>query len=613
MIIKDSKRKIEVYMKNGDATARKQDHDNHENDNIVQHLRGHLTESLSRVYKHYSHSQLEQIADQLLEAMPPKVAKSPKAHENLWTEKEVVLITYGDSIVNHREPPLEVLRQFLKNHLSDVLTTVHILPFYPFTSDDGFSVVDYCQVNPQLGEWEHVEKLAEDFHIMFDAVVNHISSASRWFQTYLTSQKDDNLFFTEASPHEDTSMVTRPRTSPLLRRVDTVRGERYVWCTFSHDQVDLNFGNPNLFIEVVKVFQYYLDHGASWFRLDAIAFIWKELGTTCINLPEAHELIKIMRLLLEHAHPEAVVVTETNVPIHENLAYFGNANEAHVIYNFSLPPLLVHSLLSQDASYLKKWLLSLPNLQDGTAYLNFIASHDGIGLRPAEGLLPDEEIDQMKQHVKASGGYLTDRMLPTGDVKTYEMNISLFDALSGTFEAGKDEFHIARFVSAYAIAFGLAGIPAVYIHSFLATPNDHERYERTGVNRAVNRHVWNADELDALLDDQDSDQYQVLQQLKKLLRIRCNQPAFHPNAAQHIMHLSSNLLGFHRHDPVSGQKIFAIYNMSRHKQDLSVYDLNLSSLGRWTNLVNGECYFDPSEHIALAPYEFVWLTDLYFD
>lgn len=571
-------------------------------------LERHLVQGLARIYTDLSPAELEVVAQGLLDAMPPRVDKTPEAHQNLWDQSDVVLITYGQSIKNHREPPLVTLHRFLNAHLKDVVTSVHILPFYPFTSDDGFSVVDYYEVNPQLGDWSHIEAIATDYQIMFDAVVNHISSASQWFQAFLTSQNDHNLFFTQAELSDDLSEVTRPRTSPLLRRVDTVRGERHVWCTFSHDQVDLNFANPNLLIEIMRVLQYYLDHGALWFRLDAVAFIWKELGTTCINLPQAHELIKLMRFLIEHAEPKAVVVTETNVPIHENLAYFGNANEAHVIYNFSLPPLLLHAFLSQDALILKSWLLSLPNLQAGTAYLNFIASHDGIGLRPAEGLLTDSQLEQMKQHVKRSGGLTTDRVLPDGSVKTYEMNVSLFDALSGTFD-GVDEFQVQRFVSAYGIAFGLAGVPAVYVHSFLATSNDQERFAQTGVNRALNRHEWNEDELEALLADGTSFNARVLQSLCKLLRIRQLQPAFHPNAAQHILHLQKHLLGFYRQDHDSGQTIFCIYNLSRDVQTVSVVDLNLSCLGSWTNLVNGTCLDNPSESVQLAPYEFVWLTD----
>lgn len=570
-------------------------------------LERHLVQGLARVYTDLSPVELDAIAQSLLEAMPPKVNQSPEAHQNLWDQSEVVLITYGQSIQNHKEPPLKVLHKFLNAYLKDIVTSVHILPFYPFTSDDGFSVVDYYAVNPQLGDWTHIQAIAQDYQIMFDAVVNHISSASQWFQEFLTSHHDNNLFFTQAELSDDLSSVTRPRTSPLLRRVDTVRGERHVWCTFSHDQVDLNFANPNLLIEIMKVLQYYLDHGALWFRLDAVAFIWKKLGTPCINLPEAHELIKIMRFLIERAQPKAVVVTETNVPIHENLAYFGNANEAHVIYNFSLPPLLLHALLSQDASILQGWLLSLPNLQAGTAYLNFIASHDGIGLRPAEGLLNDAQLEQMKQHIKQAGGLTTDRVLADGSVKTYEMNISLFDALAGTFD-GVDEFQVQRFVSAYAIAFGLAGIPAIYIHSFLATSNDQERFAKTGVNRALNRHEWYEDELEALLADSTTANAQVLQSLRRLLKSRQQQPAFHPNSAQHILHLQPSLLGFYRQDYESGQIIFCIYNLTKTLQTISVSDLNLTGSGGWINLVDGSCLLNLNESLELLAYEFVWLT-----
>jgi len=569
-----------------------------------------LFERLATIYTQLSQLQIDTLVDELLTAMPPNRQTDVVPHESHWSEKDVVLITYGQSISNHAEPPLKTLHRFLNNWLADVVSVVHILPFYPFTSDDGFSVVDYEQVNPQLGQWSDVQAIAQDYLLMFDAVVNHISSASAWFQSYLTAQNDNNLFFVEQSPFEDLTLVTRPRTSPLLRRVDTVRGPRHVWCTFSHDQVDLNFANPNVLVAVVKVLQRYLDEGGRWFRLDAVAFLWKELGTPCINLPQTHTLIKVMRSLIEHACETAVIVTETNVPLVENLGYFGNANEAHIIYNFSLPPLLVEALLNQNSTCLKNWLMSLPALQAGTAYLNFIASHDGIGLRPAEGLLTDEQILAMKQHVKDYGGLTTDRVLPDGSVKTYEMNISLFDALKATY-AGYDQLQRQRFIMAYAIAFALEGVPAVYIHSFLATPNDRQKFDATGVNRAMNRHVWDEASLNQLLADGDSDQSVIINGLKNLLQLRSLQPAFHPNAAQHIMQLPETLLGFYRVSLDQQQTIVVVYNMTSGHQPLNVNDLNLASFGRWTDIVSGQCYIGQHETIELGPYEFVWLTDSY--
>lgn len=575
-------------------------------DSDLHQLKQRLTDCLSKVYTSLPPNELIQLVDKLLHCMPPRPDISPTPHRNLWDQRDVVLITYGHSIAAKDEPPLATLHRFLQQHLHDSVTCVHLLPFYPQTSDDGFSVVDFCRVNPRLGEWEHIESLAKDFKVMFDAVVNHISAASSWFQTYLTSYDESKLYFIEASARDDLSAVIRPRTSPLLRRVDTVRGERHVWCTFSHDQIDLNFANPEVLLEIIKVLQCYLDHGCRWFRLDAVAFLWKESGSPCINLPQTHELIKVMRLLLEHAEPEAVVVTETNVPLHENLAYFGNANEAHIIYNFSLPPLVVQALLAQNGTCLKNWLVSMPAVQSGTAYLNFLASHDGIGLRPAEGLLDDSQLEQMKDHLKAKGAQTTDRLMPDGTVKTYEINTGLFDALASTYD-GPDEFQVQRFLLAYAIAFGLAGVPAVYIHSFLASPNDYQRYQSTGVNRALNRYIWQEQDLQALLNDEQSMNSQVLAGLKKLISIRQQQPALHPNASQHILHLRPELLGFFRQDVTQNHTLFAVYNLTSRPQECSVADLNLECTSHCVNVINGTRLL-PSEHILLQPYEFIWLT-----
>ncbi len=559
-----------------------------------------IVKLLAGIYKNLSVTALDQLCDQLLNAMPPQVSQPDTVHlgSSHWDASTTVLITYGDSIQNGRDAPLRCLHRFLKQYLRDAISCVHILPFYPYTSDDGFSVVDYYQVNPKLGDWSDIEVLSADYDIMFDAVVNHMSAASEWFREYLVSYTDENLFFQEVDSNIDLSQVTRPRASPLLKAVDTVRGPRHVWCTFSHDQVDLHFANPNVLVEVIKVFQHYLEHGARWFRLDAIAFIWKTIGTSCISLPEVHDIIRVMRLLLEHASPQVVIVTETNVPFTENLAYFGLGDEAHLIYNFSLPPLLLQCLLSQKSTCLKGWIQSLPEAKQGTTYLNFIASHDGIGLRPAEGLLTDEQLQEMKSHVKLRGGLTTDRQLSDGSMKTYEMNVSLFDALGSTF-IGEDDFQVQRFIIAYAIAMGLAGIPGIYIHSFLATQNDQERYKKTGVNRALNRHEWDEVQLNERLQDENSHQYQVLTQLRHLLQVRQLCSAFHPNARQQVMATSEGVLGLERLNSEDNVRVICLYNITMYPQQV-VVPCNGRELIQGRLVMSGE--------IALAPYEFVWIA-----
>ena len=533
----------------------------------------------------------------------------PIAHENHWTQKDIFVITYGDSI---QEPalevkPLETLLKFFDENLRDVVTGIHILPFFPYSSDDGFAVIDFTQVNDGLGDWTHIEKIASKYNLMGDLVINHVSSRSRWFDNFKQCKEPGDKYFIEGDPNTDVSQIVRPRTSALLREVETLDGTKHVWCTFSHDQVDLNFENPDVLCEMVEIIKLYLDRGVRTFRLDAVAFLWKELGTPCINHPITHEVIRLLRSLIEHHTSDAIIITETNIPNHENLSYFGNANEAHAIYNFSLPPLLLHALVTGTAQHLKKWQMTMPPAQVGTFFLNFIASHDGIGLRPAEGLLTEEEIDTLVNAVQHFGARVSWRSAE-GRNKPYEINVTLFDALEGTVN-GPDNWQIQRFMCAHAIMLSLEGVPAIYIHSLLGTNNDHRAVELSNHNRAINRHKWDFDELDQNLNNKDSHHAKVFKQMKELLAIRIRQPAFHPNATQFTLHLGDEIFGFWRQSPRRDQSIFCIHNVTDQPVDIPLSAINLISMVEWCDIVTGDTYGDLHESISLAPYGYVWLTN----
>ncbi|MCA9015500.1 MAG: sugar phosphorylase, partial [Planctomycetaceae bacterium] len=394
-------------------------------------------------------------AQTLIDIMAPDGnCQIPETHQNHWDQRDVVMITYGDSLLTEGQPPLETLLQFSEAFLKETINGIHILPFFPFSSDDGFSIIDYRQVNPKLGNWKHITAIADKFHLMSDLVINHCSSQSEWFQQLKRGAEPGKDYFFCASPDDDLSEVVRPRTNDLLQRIETPDGPRYVWCTFSFDQVDLNFANPQFLQEVIKIVKLYLDQGVKVFRLDAVAFIWKVPGTNCLSLPETHEIVRLFRTLIQFVSPQAMIITETNIPNRENLAYFGNSNEAHAIYNFSLPPLLVNALLCGSCQHLKTWMMSMPPALHGTTYLNFIASHDGIGLRPAEGLMDEAEINEMVSMMEQFGGRISMRSLPDGSRRPYEINISLFDAMRGTLD-GEDEWQLERFLCAHAIMFAL--------------------------------------------------------------------------------------------------------------------------------------------------------------
>lgn len=544
--------------------------------------------------------------------------RDPTPHKNRWDQQDVILIAYGDSIMRYRdadqavavpsEPPLHTLHRFMKNQCAGTINALHILPFYPYSSDEGFSVMNYVQVNESLGSWDDIQGIAQDVKLMADLVINHCSSRSRWFENFIQGKEPGLSYFKTASLNDDLSQVVRPRTSPLLNTVQTALGERHVWCTFSPDQVDLDFANPLVLNEFVGIIRHYLDNGVKIFRLDAVAFLWKELNTSCINLAQTHEVIRLLRTLIEHVEPSAIIITETNIPNRENLSYFGNANEAHCIYNFSLPPLLLHTLLSGDSKALKHWMMSMPPAQNGTAYFNFIASHDGIGLRPAEGLLDEDELGQMVNTVSRFGGKVSMRTANNGTSSPYELNIALFDALQGTHK-GVDKWGLQRFTCAHAIMFALEGIPGLYIHSLLGTTNDYERFENSQHNRCINRHRWQESALLEKLADQSSHHYHVFTQINNLLAIRKQQDAFHPNATQFTLHLTGALFGFWRQSIDRRQSVFCVYNISDEPQTLLFADLNLIDTEQWFELISAQEINQGQQSIELAPYQPLWLSN----
>jgi len=526
-----------------------------------------------------------------------------------WDQSDVMMITYGDSIISPNRKPLRDLNNFLVREMRDTLSSVHVLPFNPYSSDDGFSVIDYYAVNPELGTWEDLMSISENFDMMADLVVNHCSSESRWFKNYLAGRDPGRDYFINGLEYEDLSLVIRPRSTPLLTKVETVDGERHVWCTFSEDQVDLNYKNPEVLLEIIRIIRYYIEQGIRYFRLDAIAFLWKQSGTSCVHRPQTHEIIKLMRVVIENLDPTAVIITETNVPNRENLSYFGNNNEAHLIYNFSLPPLLLHAILSGNSKHLKTWMMSMPPARRGRAYLNFIASHDGIGLRPAEGLLTATELDGLTETLRTSGGEISMRRTPEGELKPYEANISLYSAMAQTIDGKKDDLQVARFICAHTIMLALEGLPAIYIHSFLGTENNREGAARSGRARTINRFQWPADELQAALGDDQRHHKQVFDEMKRLIAIRRKQDAFHPNATQYTLHFSNKIFAFWRESLNRDQGIFALHNLSAEAQTISLVELNLFATESWSDLISGDSYDDIEGVIELAPYGCVWITN----
>mgnify|MGYP000897731694 CR=1 FL=1 len=402
-----------------------------------------------------------------LNALLPKLVEVVGAHASVENKKQwvdqndIMLITYGDSIKQPGQFPLQTLNEFLNQHAQEVLSAVHILPCYPYTSDDGFSVVDYWKINPELGDWNNVQALAIDYDLMFDGVINHISQSSDWFQGYLKGNDKYRHFFTEANPDRDYSSVTRPRALPLLTKFETAHGIKHIWTTFSADQIDLNFRTPEVFLKIVELLLFYAEQGATYIRLDAIGFMWKELDTPCIHQPQTHALVQAMRAVMDAAAPHVKLITETNVPHKDNISYFGNgSNEAHLVYQFPLPPLTLHTLQTGNSEKIVEWMDSLEPRTESTTFFNFLASHDGIGVRPVEGILNKRQVEHLLNVVTNNGGRVSYKDNGDGTQSPYELNINYFDAISDL--KASDATNLDRFMAAQSILLSLAGVPGIY-------------------------------------------------------------------------------------------------------------------------------------------------------
>ncbi len=572
-------------------------------------LREGLQQLLRAIYPEHDQQDL---LDQALIAFWPDGnlprQRSRMAANTLWSEKDSYVITYGNTFIDGEHKPLDLLHDFLESRLKDSVTGVHILPYFPFTSDDGFAITDYYSVNSVLGAWEDIERISQNFRFMSDLVINHCSSQSGLFHEYLLGHEPYDKFFFEASPDDDLTAVVRPRAHPLLRQVETANGPKHVWCTFSHDQVDFDFRNPQVLFEFLRILRFHISKGVKTLRLDAIAFLWKEVGTSSIHLQQTHEVVRLMRLLADYNESSLILITETNVPNFENLSYFGNRNEAHVVYNFSLPPLLLHALLNGTSRHLSAWQMTMPPAQLGCTYFNFTASHDGIGVRPAEGLLDDDDIDGMIETVKRFGGLVSMRQTADRGPRPYEINIALYDALQGTVK-GEDQWNFERFLCSQTIAMGLEGIPGFYIHSLLATSNDHEGVEKAGHNRAINRHRWHYPDLLAALDDETSIHARVFTAMKRLIDIRSKQPAFHPNATQFTLQLGDGVFGFWRQSLDRSQSIFAVHNLTDEMISIPAMSLNLIGGEDWSDLLSGDAIQAFGDAIEFAPYQCRWITN----
>jgi len=557
----------------------------------------------------YGEEKAAYLYDRIKRRITDFTKKAGKKRNSELDERDIIIITYGDQFYGRGKAPLKNLGEFSKKYFKDMASCIHILPFFPYSSDDGFSVIDYEKVREQLGNWEDIKGIGTDFKLMFDLVCNHISSRSEWFMNYLSGDEGYKDFFIEMDENTDLSMVTRPRTSPLLTAFNTSQGTKYLWTTFSEDQIDLNFKSEKLLLGIIDVLLYYAEMGADLIRLDAVGFLWKEAGTSCIHLKETHMIIQLFKEVLDLAESGAMLVTETNVPHKDNISYFGNGhNEARMVYQFPLPPVMLYTLIKEDASILSKWAGSLKAASDETTFFNFLASHDGIGINPAREILQEGDIQMMAEKVVERGGFVSYKNNTDGSSSPYEFNISYFDALSDINDP--EDIRIKRFMAAHAIASALMGVPGIYIHSLLGSGNYPEGVVETGRYRMINREKCDIDDIENALSDKDNVRYKIFNALSGMLKIRRSQKAFHPNAGQVVIPVDDKLFCLVRTSADNEEIIVAMHNISGDSKSITL-DLQEQKLGaKWAEDIVNRHEVKVLKNVlslTLDAYEFSWV------
>ena len=569
---------------------------------LAERIQGHLTFLYGKERGQNCYAELEQLLAQFRQRNRDKPSSARR-----FNQADSILITYGDQVREPGRPPLQSLAEFLHQQIKGTIRGVHLLPFFPYSSDDGFSIIDFTHVDPALGDWENVAHLEKDFNLMFDAVVNHISSQSEWFQRFLQDDPAYTNYFITVEPDTDLSQVTRPRARPLLSPVQTPSGEKMVWTTFSSDQIDLNYANPDLLLEMIRILLHYIEKGASLIRLDAIAYLWKIVGTSCIHLEQTHRVIQLFRAVLDTVAPGVKLVTETNVPHAENISYFGDgANEAQMVYQFPLAPLTLNAIQTGRTTHLSRWAagLSLPSEQ--ATFFNFTASHDGTGLMPARGILAPAEIQALVDQTVAHGGKVSYKTNPDGSQSVYELNISYFDALSDPNADEPQATQVARFMVSQAIMLALVGVPGIYVHSLFGSRSWPAGVAQTGRNRTINRQKFGRAELEAELADTHSIRHQVFSAYTHLLRQRAAHPAFHPHGQQQVIFEDEALFILFRRSPDGRKQVLCLHNVSGQEQSCHLGD-DLS--GPLIDLVSGERYNATDEQVLqLGPYQVLWLA-----
>ncbi len=434
----------------------------------------------------------------------------------------VQLITYADRLGGGS---LKDLQALLAGPLAGVFGGVHVLPFYHRIdgADAGFDPTDHTRVDARLGDWQDISALAAELDVMADVIVNHMSSESPQFQDFSlhgAASKYNGLFLTPevVFPHgmsdADRRAIYRPRPGSPFTPVFLANGEeRLLWTTFTPHQIDIDVQHAEGRAYLEAIVQRLAASGVKMIRLDAVGYAIKKAGTSCFMVPETFAFIDAF------AARARTLGLEVLVEVH---SYFAKqieiAKRVDWVYDFALPPLLLHALFFKTALPLEDWIRRRPHNA-----LTVLDTHDGIGIidigadasdraaRP--GLVPAAELDQLVEriHSNSRGQSREATGAAASNLDLYQVNCTFYDAL------GRDD---NAYLLARAVQFFLPGVPQVYYVGLLAGENDMALLQRSGVGRDINRHHYSASEVEAAL------QKPVVQKLLELIRARSTHPAF---------------------------------------------------------------------------------------
>ncbi|MBN2568409.1 MAG: sugar phosphorylase [Deltaproteobacteria bacterium] len=552
---------------------------------------------------------------------PPEMIRKEQNYnpKQRFSQEHIFLITYADMVKGEGPTPLSDLHSFVAQYAQGAINTLHILPFFPYSSDRGFAIMDYRQVDERLGSWKDIRKKKRHYDLMFDAVLNHCSSRSEMFLEFLNGNPAySNFFIAYESPEELTQeqrrKIFRPRTSDILTPFETIQGTRYIWTTFSPDQVDLNFRNPAVLLQVMSSLLFYIRKGADLLRLDAVIYIWAEPGTESVHLPQTHEIVKLLRDVVDFAASGVALVTETNVPHDQNISYFGNgSDEAHMVYNFALPPLVLYAFYTGDADILSQWAWGLNPPSDQTAFLNILDTHDGIGLQGIRGLLPPKDIQFLVDRAVGKGSLVSYKTTENGDEEPYEINSTWWSVLNGEYEKESLQVQIARYLASRAIALVLRGVPGIYIHGALGTTNDYGAAKASGINRDLNRGIIDAREVEQTLKDPASKMSMLFSSGRKQILIRRREISFHPQGGQKVLYISRRVFALLRTSPKGDEAILTLTGVTGKAEEI---EIPLDALGgrhtRYNDLLSNRKYWATGNllRLTLPPYGRIWLKEI---